>query len=136
MLKYKDKISTIHDCPNSNSSAIKKDGYRFVFKNLSGNSFIPVVIQQPKRAFKNAHDKCSGCGLSMFATENQAKARFNDLIKRNKNIHKSIGSKLALVKVAPKLGVCTKEGGSGHFDFYEHIDCELKLHSSIVGDLL
>ena len=136
MLKYQDKLSSINNCPSSDSSPIDKKGYRFVFEGLGGNSFSPLIVQQPIRSYKNNYQKCSSCGLSMYSTESQAKAKFADLLKRNRNIYKSIGNKLALVKITPQLGLCTRETSTGHFDFYEYHDCELKLFSSVVGDLI
>lgn len=136
MLKYKDKISKIVNCPFTGSKTINKDSYRFVFDRCGGKSFIPVIVQQPKRAFRNNHEACSSCGLSMYSTESQAKKKYEDLIKRYKNIYKSIGDKLAHVKISTDMGVCSKESNGGHFDFFEYKNCELDKYSTIIGSLL
>lgn len=136
MLKYQYLIAAIENCPSSNSLPIERKAFRFVFDCMGGNSFIPIAVQQPKRTYRSVYEKCSSCGLSMFTTEKLAKDRFNDLSKRNKNIHKSIGDKLALVSISPQLGVSSKIGPNGHFDFFEYDGCELKTYSSVVGGLL
>ncbi len=134
-MKYKE-ILDIEGCP-SNSEALKKVGYRFVFDNMEGKSFIPVAVQSPKR-IKNSknNEKCSAYALSLFATEGAAKDFFLELYKRNPRIVKTLGDKLAMGEVEPSMGTCGRENRKQHFDFFEYEGCDLSTSFNIIGNLI
>lgn len=140
--KYEVDLNTLENCPFEDCVLDTLDAYRFVFEGMNGDSFIPVLKISPERIsqppFKDDnHFQCSGYGLSMFTTESQARAKFNKLRKRNNEIYKILGEKIASGTITPDLGERSEISRStGHFDFFEYESCDLSQHFSIVGDLV
>ena len=71
----------------------------------------------------------------MFATEEQARARFTHLEENNREIRKTIGTHLASLGLTTAHGVQTPENTTGHFDLHEYKDADLVSVSTLVGAL-
>lgn len=71
----------------------------------------------------------------MFATEAQARARFGELERNNREIRKTIGTHLASLALTVAHGVQTPENSTGHFDLHEYEGTDLVPVSTIVGAL-
>jgi hypothetical protein len=78
---------------------------------------------------------CADYGLSMFQSEDQARARFTFLEERFGNARKRYGDHLAAVKLQPAHGARTRTNENGHFDVYEYIGTDLSKCATPVGPL-
>ena len=81
------------------------------------------------------NSSCSDCGLSLFETEEQARARFANLVKVRPNITKKIGDHLARVALAKAHGVQTNSNEEGHFDLHEYDGVDLARVTALIGPL-
>lgn len=133
MLKYKNEIDGISNCPGIQCEERAIEAYRFVFKNMSGNSFLPTAIQSPNRFINKSHAfRCSGYALSMFTKKELAKQHLLSLLERIPNIRKSIGDNLACGTIDKQNGICTKTNENGHFAMFEYINRDLKKTFNII----
>lgn len=76
---------------------------------------------------------CSEFGLSMFGTEEQARAKFGALVETRPEIRKTIGTHLAQISLMPSHGLQTYPTETGHFDLFEYQDVDLVPCTQIVG---
>ncbi|NJL11226.1 MAG: hypothetical protein HC908_16645 [Calothrix sp. SM1_7_51] len=116
------------------------EAFRFIFeltKEESKNNFLPVLIQNPKRQLK-AEAKCSGYALSCFDTEKNAEARYQKLMKNNRNIYKTIGTHLGKIYICETDGVVSEPNNDGPFDLhiYQETDFNSENKLEILGCLL
>jgi hypothetical protein len=71
----------------------------------------------------------------MFATEEQARARFTELEENNRGIRKTLGTHLASLALTTAHGVQTAENATGHFDLHEYKDADLGSVAILMGAL-
>lgn len=140
MYKYETNLQALDNCPCQGSEQDTLIAYRFVFQDMR-DSFTPALALDPPRIDKppfvdSDYMKCSGFGLSMFASEQDARVRFSKLLGKNKHIHQKLGDKIASGTILPNLGERSKVEMSGHFDFFEYSGCDLTQHFSVIADLL
>ncbi|MGH1363895.1 MAG: hypothetical protein ACRBF0_10085 [Calditrichia bacterium] len=134
--KYSEQISSLHNCPPTNYSPQATDAYRFVYKSNPERSYIPVAKGNPKRINDRSDmKKCQAWGLSFFNTEENAIAKFEDLKRRNKNIAKTIGDSIALVKLEESDGVCSPVGEKGHFTLHERGESKFSERNEVIKEL-
>lgn len=133
MLKYKKEINEISNCPGTQCEEKVIEAYRFVFDNMSGNSFLPTAVQSPNRFINKSHAfRCSGYALSMFTKKELAKQHLLSLLERIPNIKKSIGDNLACGTIDEQSGICTKTNENGHFAMFEYINHDLTQMFNII----
>jgi hypothetical protein len=70
--------------------------------------------------------KCLGFALSVYDSFNNAKKAFENVIKRFKNFPKIVGHRLAQIEVKKDDGLATEPAMSGHFDFFEYANTDLR----------
>jgi hypothetical protein len=128
--KYASYLATFSDCPSRDAKPRERMAFRFVWNPLAQSSFIPVAFRPPRRANRLS---CSHYGLSMFATEAQARTRFAELEEKFPEIRKTAGTHLACVSLTVDHGVQTHENSAGHFDLHEFKGVDLVAFSSVVG---
>lgn len=135
-MKYSSELCAIPDCP---PTQITKDitAYRFVYDVVDENSFIPPGIKSPNRVTNEEDDKtkCEMLALSFFDTEANAKARYQYLRKRMKNIRHTLGGNLAEGQIHASQGFHGKIGVNGHFDFFERDGVTLSPQFQIIASL-
>lgn len=116
----------------------ERAAFRFVWNPVDSSSFVPVALRisrPPQRTNRRSQPSCSAYGLSMFATEAQARSRFSTLEESNREIRKSVGTHIASVALSTTHGVQTPENSLGHFDLHEYEDSDLVSVSTVVGAL-
>jgi hypothetical protein len=123
VLKYQQETAQFANCPPNHAKACTRVSYRFVFAEIGDpRNFLPVAKLNPRRRFADDKESCSAHALSMFATKEGAKARYQALLKNHKRIHQAIGTHLAEGNVAPDDGLATGANSVQHFDFFEAAD--------------
>lgn len=121
------------ECPPSQAEPTARLAFRFVFDPLDMRSFEVFATRRPAQF---ATDPCcSHCALSMFATEEHARAKFAKLMAIRKNIGKLIGDHLAEVTLAEEHGVQTAPNTDGHFDLHEYANVDLAPVTIMIGPL-
>ena len=134
-LKYKNEIENYSNCPPSNCIEENKQAYRFIKEIISEKSFLPEIIQTPKRKFKSPISYCQAHGLSMFKDEVSAKNTHMQMCKDRPFLIKSLGNKLAKGLLTHEDGLCSPSNTTGHFTFHEYQNKDIKTVFSIIGDL-
>ncbi|WP_187993733.1 hypothetical protein [Vibrio harveyi] len=126
-MKYQTDLDAVPQCPPQGCSPKSLTAYRFVFEKMDHGSFLPVGKMSPSRVDKarNNRVKCSMLALSMFDTEENALAKFEELQESNQHIAKSIGSFLAEGSIDVNDGLASKPNSRGHFDVFEFKDVDL-----------
>lgn len=133
--KYSSYLVLYPQCPPRDARPAERDAFRFVWDPVDQSSFVPVAIKSPRRTNRPNQDACSAYGLSMFATESQARIRFGELERMNREIRKAIGTHLASLALTADHGAQTPPGSNGHFDLHEYEDADLVSVSTIIGAL-
>ena len=118
------------ECPPKTYHPINSDAYRYIFEDLSNeNNFKPVYLITPQRLNdeKDLERQCQGFGLSLYFELEGAENQYAALLKRNKNFHKIVGNKIALIKLTMTDGVASESNnhGNSHFTFHEYISVDL-----------
>ncbi|MCD4795454.1 MAG: hypothetical protein K8R54_19645 [Bacteroidales bacterium] len=141
-LKYQDLIDEQNlklVCPNSNSKFAQITAYRWTFFPIENeDNFLPKLIYDKKKNIPhriNSNNEsliCSSCGLSMFNSEINASKKFFSIPLRNRKLlgytHISKGN-------LDNHGLMSEISKTGHFDFFEFIDVDLKNKFSIDTEL-
>jgi hypothetical protein len=79
---------------------------------------------------------CSDYALSMFATAQGAKNKYDRLVGKYPNLWKRLGTELATGNLTLDDGAHTEPAGaSGHFDLHEADGCDLSQSFMIVETL-
>jgi len=114
-------------CPPTDCIPKEIQAYRFTYEIIGDErNFIPVYLRTPRR-FNDKSDleKCSGFGISLYKSEEQAIAKYTTLRNIIQNISKTIGTHLAKGKIIERHGVITPVDVEGHFDLHESEECNL-----------
>lgn len=125
-------------CPPASAVEMTRTAYRYVWNPIGQESFVPVALMPNKRANRknpNKKPKCGDLGLSMFLTEEQARARFAELIESFTSFRETTGSHLARVHLLPDHGRQELPGDNGHFNLHEYVDSDLTTCCDLVGAL-
>jgi len=134
-LKYADAIGRIENCPPNDVSPIVGLSYRFVHADIKDSrNFLPVAMLSPKRTFKTSKDQCSAYGLSMFASEIQAREFYKKLRAIHKKIRDTLGTHVACGSLGQDEGISTEPESDGHFNFFEAEGLSLVERFVIVGE--
>ena len=130
-MKYATEMATFENCPPEEAEESERTCYRFGKQPLNGDSFLPhALLPIPLRK-----PCCKAWALSMFASEEQARARIAHLERTNPGIRNRVGDKLARVSLTPAHGRQTEPNNSGHISLYEYARADLPKASCIVGKL-
>jgi len=140
MLKYQTECDAVGNCPVKDQfkARINVPVYRFVHDDTikDRRNFLPVAKLDPHRtASMPTSVRCISLALSMFDSEFSAKAHFNGLKQRNKNIGKRIGEKLAYAKLDSMDGISDPPSSKGHISFFEYAGSMISSKFSKVCDL-
>jgi hypothetical protein len=134
VLKHAQELGKLPNCPPPTAAERQATAYRFVRIPVDADCFVPVALTPARRVNrKNTRLSCSSLGLSMFGTEEQARAKFGALFERIPEIRKSIGTHLAQVYLMPFHGLQTYPAETGHFDLFEYHDVNLVPCTQVVG---
>lgn len=123
-MKYVDELGRYPDCPpGSVTPCAKRNAYRFIHESdRDPRNFLPVAKLSPNREFEDAAICCMSLSLSLFSSKEQDVAFYQKLKKRNKNIGKTLGTHIALVKLAEVDGMVTPDRDDSHFSLFELAD--------------
>jgi len=133
--KYHTYIHDLTDCPPTHAYAQEIEVFRFVFKQIDDQrNFAPVYILKPKRRHpKDPHHKtCSGYGLSLFNTLENACSRYADLLESIPSFPQTVGTHIAKGQVNNDNGVATEPNSDGHLTLYEFEHTNLHVRFQIV----
>lgn len=123
-------------CPPADAAREARTCFRFVFDPLCSDSFLPVGKITPQRVHTAKGPlACSMLALSMFSTENKARAKYAAVLKTNPNAPKTLGTHLAKGNVSANDGASTPITSSGHFDFHPYVGAHLDSDFVIIGPL-
>jgi hypothetical protein len=112
-----------------------------VFNNSSHprypNNFSPVFIINPARQkiYDSDEKVCDGYGLSFFDSVTNARLRFQQLLKNNKNLKNTLGTHIAEGMIGPSDGVVTSTDDKGHFTLHESDVANLPPKFTVVAKL-
>jgi hypothetical protein len=95
---------------------IQRRGYRWVFNPIDGTSF-QVVAQKTANRFKVP--PCEAYALSLYETEEQARAAFAKQLEKNPDIRQDLGTHIAEIALAEDHGLQTQSNSIGHFGLHE-----------------
>jgi hypothetical protein len=136
--KYETHLSTFNNCPPADYQELDITAYRWIFEDVNDErNFQPVLIAKPSRAYNRTDmEKCKGCGLPLFNQLEGAVDRYKELLNDNPKIVKTIGTKVATVKIEKTNGC----GGNtdkinGHFTFHEYAGSDLKTKIENIQDI-
>lgn len=134
--KWAAELAQIEGCPPGDVLPGRGDAYRFVHELIEDErNFTCVAKLNPARKLRPG-DLCSGLGLSMFATRESAIRRYRSLLATNRNLPKTLGSKLAVGTLEPGDGRMSKPSASGHTDLWQAEEADLPARFRIVADLI
>ncbi len=133
--KYQSEIQALPNCPPSQSHPQNVETFRFVFQNINNpQNFLPVYIKKPSRQNeKDSPEKsCDGYGLSLFDTLENARKRYDYLIKRYKKFHLDVGTHIAQGQISQSDGVVSEANEHGHMTLHEYEDTNLSIKFQII----
>ena len=113
-------------------------GFRIVFRNNLGNSYLPNYIMKPQRAIINGQRKVDvgGYALSCFTQKEKAVKFYHSLARNMRNISKAIGDGISSGLVTNTDGNVTNPAGNGHYNLFEFPSCDLSKAFSLEEDEL
>lgn len=140
-LKYAWELSGLEDCPPAYYESRDFTAHRFVFSDLRhANNFLPALKINPRRinspAFVSDTARCMGYALSLFDMVENARRRYHQISRFNRNFHKLVGTHIARGVIETKDGVASPPDGHGHISLHEAEDVELGSKFRIVEALL
>ncbi len=117
-------IDDIPKCPDSEGAeAQARPAYHFVVQPLADQrNFRPAKIKQPMRAFR-PDQVCRACALSMYDTEDAARAMFAYLKSAHKKL--DVGTHIASARMESTDGASTSSDQHGHYAFFEYVDSNI-----------
>ena len=135
--KHCDLIDAVPNCPVSDG-ATPQDcvAHHFVFDPITDErNFRPAKIKQPNRAFRD-DQKCKSCGLSMYPTEERARAMVHYLTKGHKKaLPLELGTHIARAMLRAADGESTPTDTHGHYTFFEYVNVNACAKFRILGAL-
>lgn len=132
-LKFGTELASISGCPSNDCGPHQRAAFRWVYKSLKEDSFLPVSKLQPRRRFKTSKACCSSYALSMFTTAELARKRYNQLVTDRPELKKVFGDHLAEGMLDLTDGLQSKPDRSGHFDLHEALGVVLFPKFILVG---
>ena len=135
--KYASQVSHLTNCPPTSATSLQRQAFRFVHSDssMSNKSFLPRALLLPGRKLKGEQRCCESYALSMFDTEEKARAKFLKLSESNQLIKQHLGDQLAKGSVDPADGLSTKSNSEGHFSFFEFSGVDLSGKFNSIGAL-
>jgi hypothetical protein len=135
-LKYQEEVNAIANCPPTSCAPAGRPAFRSVHASpLEPNDFRPPLIMKPERGFPNDEKKCGACALSLFTSKEELVAFVHSMEKRNRNIRKVLGTKIATGTLVPADGMQTTPDGRGHFDLFEAAGVDLSTRFKVVEEI-
>lgn len=131
-LKYQQELSLIPNCPPAEVRGVERLAFRFVFEGPNERNYTPPAGINPGRKFENDEEKCDAYGLSLFLTQEHARAFYLRKSVSYKGFKKTIGTHIAQCEIAEDDGPCTAPDGDGHFSLFQATSCELAERLQIV----
>jgi hypothetical protein len=124
-------------CPPSQYKPENRVAYRWVFDEINDpENFKPVYYKDPIRALKFSEEaQCQSLALSFFASEEQAKDRFNELKETIHNANKQLGTMVAESTINEQDGVNSKIDRRGHFSHHPVVGHEYEKRFVIISKL-
>lgn len=110
-------------CPPADAKEAAQTAFRFVCNPIIKEDFDSPAVRDPSRF----EDKpcCEQWGLSMWTSEDSARARFAKLLAKQPLIRAKLGTHLAQIALKPEHGVQTVPQKNGHFALHEYENVNL-----------
>ncbi len=109
-------------CPPRQANEAERVGFHFVFVPVDARSF---EVFAPRKNRFGENGCCSDCAVSMFETEEQARAAFAKYERDFKNFRIRNGDHLGEIALKKNHGVQTDSDEEGHFDLHEYAGVDL-----------
>lgn len=130
--KYGIEINKLDNCPPADTQERNGEGYRFVFDEIGDErNFLPVLVLNPKRQITQTQE-CSGYALSFFDTLENARRKYESLLRSHRNIGKTLGTYIASGWISNADGFVSPTNAGGHFNLFEFSGCDLSATFQIV----
>lgn len=125
--KYAVDLGRYESCPPASIVPHQGHVFRFVHQNVADpRNFLVLSKLDPNRLEKlPLAVRCDSFALSLFSARDKAIEFFGKLRRKNRNIHKAIGTHLATVTIEEDDGHITAPGANGHFSLYESHTADL-----------
>lgn len=138
--KYGRELSALEECPPSYYESRAFTAYRFVFPDLGhANNFLPALKINPRwlnsPSFVSETARCMGYALSLFDTAENARRRYQQISRFNRNFYKIVGTHIARGEIAERDGVASPSDGHGHVSLHEAENVELASKFRIVEEI-
>ena len=135
---YKEEIETLSQtCPPSEYNTVEINCYRWVFGDISNkNNFLAQADKSPK-ILNNKSDikKCESYALSFHDTEENSRNHFHYFTGVVKQIHKRLGTHIAIGKLEKIDGVGSLISDNGHFNFHHQKNHNFQKKFKIISQL-
>jgi hypothetical protein len=125
--KYQEHTDKIINCPPTYYAEKNLVAFRWVFQECDENSFIPVLIIDPKRQLGEEDKKCEGFALSLFEELQGAYQKYKRLVQIRPHLQKSFGNRIAELTITDSDGVCSEPETYNfkHFNIHEYPNANL-----------
>jgi hypothetical protein len=129
--KYKKEHALLScDCPpKALLSPINMISYRWVNEDIDhAHNFIPPLLIEPSRIenFQTCELKCENYALSLFNDQYKAEKKLKEFLQRKPCLAEVFGSAIAKGEIVENDGLADTPRPSGHFNFHEYEDTDLK----------
>lgn len=108
-------------CPPNHYKPENRIAFRWVFDDINdAENFKPVFYKNPTRSRKFPEEaQCKSLALSLFATEKQAKDRFDFFKDSNgAKVYDTLGTMVAQSNINEQDGVNSEPDKTGHFSHH------------------
>jgi hypothetical protein len=82
-------------------------------------NFVPARKKKPKRKLR-PEDECRACGISVYDSEDQARATHHYLQYGHPNSPIDVGTHIATAQLTETHGESVASDENGHFTFFEY----------------
>lgn len=139
IMKYAEEMTEIQRCPPEQATPLAATAYRFAHEDVNDDrNYLPVakIPATAKRYSRETNDsvKCRMLALSCFSTLEQAKEKWQRIAATSQRFTRNVGFWIGKVDLKDEDGRATQPNYEGHFDFFEHEDCELRGRLELVGE--
>lgn len=138
--KYEHAIDDRENCPPAYYESREFTAYRFVFEEINDkNNFLPVLEIKPKRInspeFATEQAKCLGYALSLFDSVENARRRYRQISRYNKNFYKTVGTHIAGGRIEKQDGVASPVDDNGHVSLHEFEHADLSSKFRVISEV-
>ncbi|HRJ42001.1 MAG: hypothetical protein KJZ86_18005 [Caldilineaceae bacterium] len=130
----------LEDCPPAYYESRDFIAYRFVFANLDHtNNFLPALKISPRRvnspSFASDTARCLGYAFSLFDTLENARQRYRQISRFNRNFHKILGTHIARGQIESSEGLASPPDRHGHISLHEAESVDLVAKFRVVEEI-